>query len=304
MQSSISLRLFVLIGSALLLAVTVNAELSPFFNFRETHSDSEALDLRSRSRQLTNDSVNLRSSQLRQRELNGQYGAARGKHAGHYTTGRYGEKIYYAEYDCENFYGKSHKYDKKEKKSKLEKYDKQGKKCKGVTPKPNPGNVGVVDHKPNGPNKNYKDFVRFIMVREEAGTPAAGATEFGVGDTLALNGKVYYWENYEDDLMSNVPVGNFVTLCTGISLGDDLMCTYEIVLGMMTNKNRNGNPVRGFSNSIEGVGAFVANGPNYEGENQMIVTGTEFGLARYNSGTLITTEDLVNPYLYADLYLL
>jgi len=283
MQSSIiSIRLFVLIGCAFL---AVNAELTPFYNFRQTpteqnNSDGTALNLRSR-----NLNVNVNEEQ-------------------HYTTGRYGQKLYYEAYDCQSFYSKSHKADKKSKHyySKTEKhykYDK--KKCKGVTSKPD-YDEGAVDHMPPQPEDNYKDFVRFVMVREEAGTPTPN--EFGVGDTLALNGQIYYWEDYEDGLMSDVPVGNFVTLCTGISSGDDLMCTYEIVLGMMTHKNRNGNPVRGFASSVTGVGAIVANGPNYLGENQMIITGTEFEFSRFKGGTLVTTEDLVNPYLYADLYLL
>jgi hypothetical protein len=282
-SSSISLRLFVLIGCALL---AVDGELTPFYNFRQNSSnnDKDTLDLRSRAR-----------------NLNGDYGA-HGKQDGNYdyTVGRYGQKVY-DEYDCESFYGKSHKNNKSAKKDnqKLHKYDK--KKCKGYTPKPDYGE-GAVDHMPPKPEENYKDFVRFIMVREEAGTPTPD--NFGVGDTLALNGQIYYWEDYEDNLMSDLPVGNFVTLCTGISSGDDLMCTYEIVLGTMTHKNQNGNPIRGFASSVDGVGAFVANGPNYLGENQMIVTGTEFDLSKFTGGTLVTQEDLVNPYLYADLYLL
>lgn len=200
-------------------------------------------------------------------------------------------------YDCESFYGKSHKKDKSIKHSKLYKSDK--KKCKGDTSKPG---GGYHEHAPPGPQDNFNDFVRFIMVRTEAGSPTP--TNFGVGDTLALSGQIYYWRDYEDNLMNDVPVGSFVTLCTGISSGDDLMCTYEIVLEMMTHKDQNGNPRRGFVNSVDGVAAVVANGPNYMGENQMIVTGTEFGFSEFTGGTLITTEDLVNPYLYADLYLL
>ena len=259
MQSSI---LFLVQISCSLLGV--NAELSPFYNYRQ--NEQKPLDRRSRSRNL-----------------------------GGYTVGRYGQKVYDT-VECESFYGKSHK--KSKKKQKKEKVDKTGKKCRN---RPAPKPDVVIDHPAPKADENYEDFVRFIMVREEAGTPTPD--NFGVGDTLALNGRVYYWEDYEDNLMSDVPVGTFVTLCTGISFDDDLMCTYEIVLGMMTNKNRNGNPVRGFAGSIEGVGAFVANGPNYLGENQMIVTGTEFSLSEFKGGTLVTTEDLVNPYLYADLYL-
>lgn len=242
--------------------LSANAELSPFFNYHDT----EKKPLNRRSRKL-----------------------------GGYTVGRYGQKVYEKE-ECESFYSKSHKKSKKS--HKKEKLYKSGKKCREYVPKPEV----VVDHPAPKPEDNYKDFVRFIMVREEAGTPSPD--NFGVGDTLALNGKIYFWEDYEDNLMSDVPVGSFVTLCTGISFGDDLMCTYEIVIGMMTHKNRNGNPIRGTAGQIDGVGAFVANGPNVLGENKMIVTGTEFNFARFKGGTLVTTEDLVNPYLYADLYLL
>jgi len=273
-SSSISLRLFVLIGCALL---AVDGELTPFYNFRKIsgNSDKDTLDRRSRARNLDED----------------------------YTVGRYGQKVY-DEYDCESFYEKSHKNNKSAKSSKKEKhlkYDK--KKCKGYTPKPDYVE-GKGDHMPPKPEENYKDFVRFIMVREEAGTPTPD--NFGIGDTLALNGAIYYWEDYEDNLMSDLPIGNFVSLCTGISSSDDLMlmCTYEIVLGTMTHKNRNGNPIRGFSDSVDGVGAFVANGPNYLGENQMIVTGTEFDFSKFTGGTLVTQADLHNPYLYADLYLI
>ena len=272
-----SLCLFVLLGVGLL--GTADAELSPFFDYRETKHE---IDIHARNLQSRNPNA-------------GRTGTVRGKHGGRTSnTDRYG-------YDCESFYGKSHKKDKtlkKEKKEKHYKHDK--KKCKAYTPKPPQGHH---EHGPPGPEDNYKDFTRFVMVREEAGTPAA-PNEFGVGDTLALNGQIYYWRDYKDDLIHDVPIGSFVTLCTGISAGDDLMCTYEIVLGLPTHKNRNGNPVRGFAGSVDGVGAIVATGPNYLGENQMIVTGTEFGFSQFTSGTLITTEDLVNPYLYADLYLL
>ncbi len=242
--------------------LSANAKLSPFFNYH----DNEPKPLNRRSRKL-------------------QQG---------YTVNRYGQKIYEKE-DCESFYSKSHKKSKKS--SKKGKLYKSGKNCRGYTQKPDV----VIDHPAPEPGDDYKDFVRFIMVREEAGTPSPD--NFGVGDTLALNGKIYFWEDYEDDLMSDIPVGTFVTLCTGISFGDDLMCTYEIVMGTMVQKNRNGNPVRGTAGMIDGVGAFVANGPNLLGENKMIITGTEFNLSPYQSGTLMTTEDLVNPYLYADLYL-
>lgn len=279
-QQSISLCLVILFGIALLFAT---AELTPFYNYKTTHD----IDIRARNLQQQSRAGND------QQQLQG----VRGKHGGKYgggNTDRYG-------YECESFYSKSHKNDKKskiDKKEKVYKHDK--KKCKGTTPKPNQPNPH--EHSPLGPSENYKDLVRFIMVREEAGTPAP--TNFGVGDTLALNGQIYYWRDYTDNLMNDDPVGDFVALCTGISEGDDLMCTYEIVLRMLTHKNRNGNPVRGFAGSVDGVGAFVATGPNYLGENQMVVTGTEFGFSQYQSGTLITTEDLVNPYLYADLYLL
>mmetsp|Transcript_11571 Transcript_11571/g.27585 ORF Transcript_11571/g.27585 Transcript_11571/m.27585 type:complete len:281 (-) Transcript_11571:195-1037(-) len=280
MYQSILLCLFVLIGTTLR---DVNAELTPFYNYKETHE------------------ININARNLQSRNPNVQH-AVRGRHNGKvYTTGRYGERIYRDDvYDCESFYSKSHKKDKSFKNYKKEKFYKHDKKnCKGYTPKPDNYEHA---HSPPGPQDNYKDFVRFIMVREEAGTPSPNS--FGVGDTLALSGQIYYWRDYEDNLMNDVPVGTFVSLCTGISAGDDLMCTYEIVLGMLTHKNRNGNPVRGFAASVDGVGAIVANGPNYLGENQMIVTGTEFGFSEFKSGTLITTEDLVNPYLYADLYLL
>ena len=277
MQSSINQ----LLGLCLLLGCTVaNAGLSPFYNFRE--EGKTKLDEQSR-------------------RVLGDYGRV-GKHKGHtdYTVSRYGQKLY-EEVDCESFYGKSHKKSKKSKKSKKYKGDK---KCKNYKVKPDPNNPDgrLDDQGPSGPEFLYTDLIRFVMVREEAGTPTPD--NFGVGDSLALNGQVYYWEDYEDNLIAENPVGNFVTLCTGISQGDDLMCTYEIALGIMTNKNRNGNPVRGTADSVEGMGAFVANGPNYMGENTMIVTGTEFEFASFKSGTLVTQEDLVNPYLYADLYLL
>ena len=266
MNQSISLCLFVLLGSTLL---ATNAELTPFYNYKETHN------------------TDIRARNLQSRNPNVKYGV-RGRHKGKYA------------YDCESFYSKSHKKDSKSKIDKKEKYYKHDKKkCKGYTPKPDDYQHA---QPPPGPEDNYKDFVRFIMVREEAGTPAPN--DFGVGDTLALSGQIYYWRDYEDNLINDVPVGSFVSLCTGISAGDDLMCTYEIVLGILTHKNRNGNPVRGFADSVDGVGAIIANGPNYLGENQMIVTGTEFGFSSFTSGTLITAEDLVNPYLYADLYLL
>ena len=157
-----------------------------------------------------------------------------------------------------------------------------------------------------------KDFIRFIMIREEAGTTAE--EDFGIGDTLALNGDVYYWDDYEDGLISNDVVGSFVTLCTGINNADDLMCKYEIVLGgnlssqMMTEaaSTSTGRKTEELEEGGEkggGIGAFLAEGPNYQSENYMIITGTEFAFAGYTGGTLVTQEDLVNPYLYADLYL-
>ncbi len=264
MQSSKSLFLLVLLGCSL----AVQAKLTPFFDYSNT--EQRPLDLRSRSRQ---------------RKLGS-------------TTGRYGQKVY-EQVDCESFYGKSHK--KSDSTNAPKKLYKTGKKCKGNIK----GNLeGRLEHDNAAPSAedNYKELIRFIMVAEESGTPSPG--NFGVGDSLAINGRIYYWADYEDDLMSDIPVGSFVTLCTGISFGGDLMCTYEIVLGKMTHKNKNGNPEPGMAASVNGIGAFIANGPNAIGENQMIVTGTEFGFSEYKGGTIITTEDLINPYLYADLYLL
>lgn len=269
---------------SLCISVAVNAELTPFFNYRE----NKKTDIQTRNLQARR---NLGINQY------GNHGQA------HYTVGRYGQKVYADDvYDCESFYSKSHKKDKSSKSDKKEKHYKSEKKCKGTTEKPDYDGKVPDEHQPPQPEDNYENFVRFVMVREESGTPVP--YNFGVGDTLALNGQIYFWEDYEDNLMSDVPVGNFVTLCTGVSFDDDLMCTYEIVLGMMTHKDANGNPMRGHAGSIDGVGAFVATGPNYMGENQMIVTGTEFEFSDHQGGTLVTQEDLVNPYLYADLYLL
>ena len=221
------------------------------------------------------------------------------------------------DYWCDSFYAKSHKKSKKDKKSKKGYYyhskkDKKGKyydyECKEqqdggkdgnqnanpsqsppsqAQPTPSGGNV----NKPPSPHPP-KDFLRFIMVREEAGTPVPG--DFSIGDTLALNGKIYYWDDYERGLISDTSVGSFVTLCTGINAQDDLLCKYEIVIGGLQKD----------SSDATGIGALIANGPNYQSENYMIITGTEFEFSKYSGGTLVTTEDLVNPYLYADLYLL
>ncbi|OEU19113.1 hypothetical protein FRACYDRAFT_237406 [Fragilariopsis cylindrus CCMP1102] len=221
------------------------------------------------------------------------------------------------DYWCDSFYAKSHKKSKKDKKSKKGHYyhskkDKKGKyydyECKEQQdggkdgnqnanpsqsppsqsqPTPSGGNV----NKPPSPHPP-KDFLRFIMVREEAGTPVPG--DFSIGDTLALNGKIYYWDDYERGLISDTSVGSFVTLCTGINAQDDLLCKYEIVIGGLQKD----------SSDATGIGALIANGPNYQSENYMIITGTEFEFSKYSGGTLVTTEDLVNPYLYADLYLL
>ena len=298
-QSSISLSFLVLIGCALL---AVNAELTPFYDFQTTYSDSRTKSDGIRNKIDTNsmDPEQRQLTSLRARNLAGRYGSRNGgKHHGHKGADDY--------YECESFYSKSHKKDKKSKKDKKEKHYKHDKKkCKNVTGKPIYDDDAVEKPKPPRPDRPYKDFMRFIMVREEVGSPAAG--DFGVGDTLALNGQIYYWEDYDDNLMSDVPVGTFVTLCTGISeAGDDLMCTYEIVLGLLADRTRNGNRKNGNAGNtktpIQSVGAFVANGPNYVSENYMIVTGTEFEFAGYQTGTMVTTEDLVNPYLYADLYL-
>ena len=262
MQSSKSLFLLVLLGCSLV----VQAKLAPFFDYSDT--ERKPIELRSRSRRRKLDSV----------------------------TGRYGQKVY-EEVDCESFYRKSHK--KSDITAETKKAHKAGKRCKGgYKQKPEV----VHDHPAPSADDNYKEFIRFIMVAEESGTPSGA--NFGVGDNLAINGRIYYWADYEDDLISDTPVGSFVTLCTGISFDGDLMCTYEIVLGMMTHKDNNGNPEPGMAGSVKGIGALVANGPNTMGENQMVVTGTEFGFSEYKGGTLITTEDLVEAWLYADLYLL
>jgi len=331
-QPSISLAflLVVLMGCALL---AVDAELSPFYNFRSASNDNDNNTGNTNVHSNKNSNgikINKnpngsteprRNPTVRSRNL----GTGR-KHHGHghshvpnykYGHGGHGDDghNHYTYTECESFYSKSHKkdskkYKKQHKKEKHYKSDK--KKCKNFTTKPTlddhddtgNGNGNNPVHKQ--PDRAYKDFLRFIMVRDEAGTPVPG--NFGVGDTLALNGKIFYWEDYEDNLMSNVPVGTFVTLCTGISKeGDDLMCTYEVVLGLPTDRDQSKNDRNGNAGStgsaIGSVGAFVANGPNYVSENHMIVTGTEFDFAEYRSGTMVTTEDLINPYLYADLYL-
>jgi hypothetical protein len=128
------------------------------------------------------------------------------------------------------------------------------------------------------------------MVREEAGTPYPG--DFGIGDSLALNGQIYYWEGAGEKVISSVPSGNFVALCTGVTSLDDLLCTYEILLRVAKTDE-----------TSSGLGALVASGPNFHDENYMIVTGTAYEFAKYKGGTLVTTEDAVQPYLYATLYL-
>ena len=50
------------------------------------------------------------------------------------------------------------------------------------------------------------------MVCEEAGVPVPGY--FGIGNSLALNGQVYYWKGVDDKVISEVPSCNFVALCT------------------------------------------------------------------------------------------
>mmetsp|Transcript_26001 Transcript_26001/g.61140 ORF Transcript_26001/g.61140 Transcript_26001/m.61140 type:complete len:290 (-) Transcript_26001:264-1133(-) len=287
MQSSNSLSfLLVLIGCALMV---VDADLTPFYDFRSTSGDSKTNNVNTVDKNF-NGSTEREPPSLRTRKLGGRYG-----------RGRHHEREEY--YDCESFYSKSHKSNKSSKSYKKEKHYKHSKKkCKNPSHKPGSGG----DPKPPTQDQPYKEFMRFIMVREEAGTPVPDS--FGVGDTLALNGKIYYWADYEDNLMSDVPVGTFVTLCTGISEdGDDLMCTYEIVLGLVADRHESANARNGNAGNtaspVESVGAFVASGPNTVTENYMIVTGTEFEFADFHSGTMVTTEDLVNPYLYADLYL-
>lgn len=286
MQSTLSVRFvqLLVLGCAFLSNVEAK-ELSPFYDFNIAGSTESDVSTRNKN-------------QNRDRHLRAGYGYVDGSYE-HAHPGRYKGGEYY--YDCESFYSKSAKKSSK-KSHKKEKHYKSDKKCKGTTTKPK-----EEEEAPKPPQREYEDFLRFIMVREEAGTPSPGS--FGVGDTLALNGKVYYWEDYEDNLMSNVPVGSFTTLCTGISeIGDDLLCTYEIVVGLLEDRDsngnlRNGNAGSASTSSIAGVAAFVANGPNSASENYMIVTGTEFEFSGYSSGTMVTTEDLVNPYLYADLYL-
>jgi hypothetical protein len=369
--SSSILQLFVLIGSLFV----VNAELSPFYNYRISTPQDEGQQQQRRrglvaakqaggvSRQQLNKQIeeaeeeyeyeygeyyddeydeeltddneteeeeeeetdnepaveqkqNLRKSTLNrdnepevstktQREL-GKYGYT--YYDGYNNNNK--NNAHPEDYWCDSFYAKSHKKSKKDKKSKKGYYyhskkDKKGKyydyECKedgehapAQSPSqstPTNGNNGGNVNKPPSPHPP-KDFLRFIMVREEAGTPVPG--DFSIGDTLALNGKVYYWDDYERGLISDTSVGSFVTLCTGINAEDDLLCKYEIVIGGLQKD----------LSDATGIGAFIANGPNYQSENYMIITGTEFEFSKYNGGTLVTTEDLVNPYLYADLYLL
>lgn len=268
MPSSKSLFLLVLLGCSLAVHA---AKLSPFFDY---------------------------SRELEQKPLNER---ARSRNLDH-VTGRYGQNID-EEVECESFYSKSHK--KSHRTPETTKLYKAGKRCKsGYKKKPQK----VTEHEPPKTGDGYSDFTRFIMVRQEAGSNAPRET-FGVGDSMAINGQIYYWEDYEDDLIHERPVGNFVILCTQSSFASDdfvgdVFCTYEVELGIMTHKDNNGNPERGFAGSIEGIAAFVANGPNVLGENVMVVTATEFGFAKYKGGKLIIQEDLIEDYLYADLYLL
>lgn len=292
MQFSNSLSFLLLLVGCTLMAV--NAELTPFYDFRSASSDSN-VNLANRVDKNFEDQTERDSTGLRTRQLAGRYGRTPTKHHGHSESEEY--------IDCESFYSKSHKSDKSSKSHKKEKHYKNSKKCKKGSRKPTSSGGG--HHEPIQ-EQSYKDFIQFIMVREEAGTPHPET--FGIGHTLALNGKIYYWEDYEDNLMSDVPAGTFLTLCTGVSQdGEHLMCTYEIVLGLVADRHQSANQRNGHAGDtespIQSVGAFVANGPNTATENYMIVTGTEFEFARYSSGTMVTTEDLVNPYLYADLYL-
>jgi hypothetical protein len=183
--------------------------------------------------------------------------------------------------------GKSHKSSKSHKASKSHKSG-------GGHSKPSPKPVPIPTPAPTEyqkPPPAQKKFIRFVMVREEAGTPVPGY--FGIGDSLALNGQVYYWEGVGDKVMSEVPSGNFVALCTGVTANDDLLCTYEIVLKVAKEVE-----------TSSGVGVVTAHGVNYYEENDMVVTGTEFDFAKYHGGTLVTVEDPVQPYLYATLYLI
>lgn len=128
------------------------------------------------------------------------------------------------------------------------------------------------------------------MARDEAGTPVTGT--FGIGDTLALNGRIFLWQDFDKKIMQQRPVGNFVGICVGITTKNDLLCTYEIYLTL---------------DSVLGagaVGAFLSTGPNYHTENSMVVTALEYDLADYSGGSLVTEEDPVEPYLYATLLLL
>ena len=193
-------------------------------------------------------------------------------------------------------YGSSSSYSSRSSKSskstKSEKSSKSGKSSRGGKPTTKP-----VPHPTPAPTEyaakppGQKDYIRFVMVREEAGTPVPGY--FGIGDSLALNGQVYYWEGVGDKVISQVPSGNFVALCTGVTTKDDLLCTYEIVLKVAKEHE-----------TSSGVGVLTAHGVNYYEENDMVVTGTEFDFAKYHGGTLVTVEDPVQPYLYATLYLI
>jgi hypothetical protein len=194
--------------------------------------------------------------------------------------------------------GSSSKSCKSSKSSKSCKYDKSHSSDEGSTDKPEetpkpttPPPAKYPTEAPAEHPTSPKEYIRFVMVREEAGTPVPGY--FGIGDSLALNGQIYYWEGTGDKYVSEVPSGSFVALCTGVTTNDDLLCTYEIILR-----------VAKAGDTSSGVGVLVATGPNYYEENDMIVTGTEFDFAKYNGGTLVTEEDPVQPYLYATLYLI
>lgn len=135
----------------------------------------------------------------------------------------------------------------------------------------------------------YEDTkpIQFVMVRVEGGSTYPDS--FGMADTLALNGKVYYWKDYDSKVMQSEPAGSFVGICTGVSTSGGLLCTYEILLEKTSN---------------DGFGAFVSSGPNYEKESNLVVTGLAYDFATYSGGKLVTTVDTVHPYLYATLYLL
>jgi hypothetical protein len=188
------------------------------------------------------------------------------------------------------------KHEKITKDGKSTKVDKTGKSSKqdpGETATPPPYECECVgydpcdcDEKPEGSYAPITEPIQFVMVRDEAGSTYPDS--FGIADTLALNGKIFYWQDYDSQLMDTNPSGGFVGLCTGVSTSGDLLCTYEILLE---------------KTPYGGMGAFVASGPNYEKESQLVVTGLAYDFARYSGGTLVTIVDSVHPYLYATLHL-